>query len=310
MNFKKNLIAVTVLQCANLAVFAGTMGTVCTPDNVTVPCEATAWDFGAEALYLRPSYSGEFAFTSDRAITSTRDIENPVQTKWNWGFKLEGSYHFNKGNDINLNWYSYDATYRYSVDFGNDPTNLRSSFLTIKPTWNAINLELGQRVDFIDHKNIRLHGGAQFAQLKTTVNNILTINGLTTDEYRLNYMRYNGVGPRLGVDLLYGLTKIDGLSVYGNGAAAMLAGNIKFDEYSAILNKSTTGKRFGVVPEMEMKLGVKYDYTNSKGVLSLDVGYMFLNYFDVLRSDNNTVIQGSDTNFALNGPYFGLKWLG
>ncbi len=83
------------------------MGPVCTPGNVTVPCESSAWDFGGQALYLKPSFGAPFAGVT-RVANATSGFDYPYFNKnndWSWGFQLEGSFHFGTGNDIDLNWY-------------------------------------------------------------------------------------------------------------------------------------------------------------------------------------------------------------
>ena len=101
LNLKKSALA--VLAFASTTVFSGTMGSVCTPGNATVPCEQSAWSFGAEALYLQASM-GTFIFPNYTIIANNvQDFQNP-KNLWGWGFMVEGAYHFNAGNDLNLNW--------------------------------------------------------------------------------------------------------------------------------------------------------------------------------------------------------------
>lgn len=290
LNLKKT--AVAVLALGSSTVFAGTMGTVpvCAPGNVSVPCEKNAWAFGVQALYLRHASQEYVSSTTvnDPNLGTVKTYDEYNQ-KWGWGFKLEGAYHHGTGNDINLNWSHYNKT--------SNGTITNNAAISIEPKWDAVNLEFGQHVDFAETKNIRFHAGAQYVR----INNTLVNDVAGTIAHKLD-----GFGPRLGADMAADLG--NGLSVYGNGATSIMIGNSKFSQVALDNNGDITGVNTGskkqITPAVEAKLGVKYNYAMAQGDVALDVGYMWVNYFNALEDLN------SSYDFALSGPYVGLKWVG
>lgn len=316
--------AVAVLALGSSAVFAGTMGPVCAPGNVTVPCERSAWDFGAQALYLQPSYSD--AGFIGQVTNATGTAANLVQgaVNWAWGFMIEGSYHFSTGNDMNINWYHWNnkatGTLPDSLNVIGDgaPTLplLSGNTGTFKPRWDAANFEFGQHVDFGEAKFVRFHGGVQYVRL----NMVGTLNSTggyaVTPVVPVSMQRtqtYNGFGPRFGADMFYGFG--NGLNMYGKLAGALLVGP---QGLTQVVSPSSTGTTVSVsasnnlvVPELETKLGGTYTYSMAQGDISLDAGWMWVNYFNALQTPiGSTVYTSASSNFAVQGPYIGLKWVG
>ncbi len=293
LNLKKTAGAV-LLVLGSSAAFAGTMGPVCTPGNVTVPCERTAWAFGVQALYLQTT-GNEFA----GATATPTAIFSEFDNDWNWGFKVEAAYHFNTGNDFNVNWYH----------LGNDETSHTFNFsafggglttLSVEPRWDAVNAEFGQTVDFSAQKTIRFHGGLQYARIK---NDLRSVSGASVANAE---SKFDGVGPRIGADMSYDLG--NGLAIYGNGASSLLVGDSSFSSVSnnAAFASTFNGSRTVIVPEFEAKLGAMYTHAMAQGDITIDAGYMWVDYL----SAQTNVSTGNENDFALHGPYVGLKWVG
>jgi hypothetical protein len=317
--------AVAVLALGSSAVFAGSMGPVCTPGNVTVPCAHTAWDFGAQALYLDAGTgSGDYAGYYNTANGTTTALK--PNNSWAWGFQIEGSYHFNTGNDVNLNWYHIDRsksefTTIAAGDFFIDSSDAGyrwNSGLSANGSrnWDAVNLEMGQLVNFGENINTRFHGGLGYVHLKSaaTLSGWVASNHAGTAIARAGVVNenltYNGVGPRIGSESFYDWN--NGFAVYAKGAMALFAGQSKFNgnanqgivRAGANTIYSLSGSTTQVVPELEGKLGGTYTYAMAQGDLSVDLGWMWINYFNALN-DISTA-----SNFNLQGPYVGLKWVG
>ncbi len=328
LNHKKTAIAVLVFGSS--AVFAGTMGPVCTPGAVTVPCPRSGWEFGAQALYLQTTEPGGYYYGAnivEAAVTDNPPISAQYQgvSNWGWGFMLEGAYYFNTGNDLNLNWYHIN----HAVDVQATGVDLDAYFFTDvtsysirhAPQWDAVNLEFGQLAHFGDVQNIRFHAGVEYLHLQRTrtisaqlIDNDITYALTAEDQYK-----FNGFGPRLGADYTYNWG--NGLSMYAKGATALMVGSQSFagSDYITEYGYTSTvsGTTTNVVPALEGKLGLSYDYALAQGDVSFDLGWMWVNYFnglqgpylssDASRNSDGTTVQ---INYALQGPYVGLKWIG
>ncbi|STX29209.1 outer membrane protein [Legionella beliardensis] len=330
----KGIIIATGLLSSSIG-FSGTMGPVCTPGNVTVPCPTMGWGVGIQALYLQSLYSNINLSAVNIGSASGTRIYKDLDNDFDWGFRLEGSFHFNTGNDLNVNWV------RWHEDFENRLTPIPGTVLvpgapeinTISlatryysnTDFDSVNAEFGQHVDFGEFKDIRFHAGAQYAQIKSRFRANQVISGAPPEFADLNgsdsltdTLKFNGGGPRLGLDMMYNWG--NGFAIYGKGAVAALVGETKYYNNSPFSDEDGNRSRpvrssyTGLVPELDAKLGAAYTFPLAQGNLTLDVGYMVVNYFNPLHISDLDLNTAQETrlqsDFGLHGAYAGIKWIG
>lgn len=326
-------------------------------NNVTLANDVTLvsrpnhglWSFAANALYLQPSFGGNglgyssfsnYSGNDDNGhfvgVSGTSNRINNLNPKWAWGVELEGAYRFNEKNDVELQWYHLNENVNGYLPpgsvFSGNYDGFYAGFMQLAQNWNAVNLEVGHLVSFDDTKNVRLHAGLSFANIKNKFTNYpqLYPTGspifITTDT-----LSYSGIGPRVGGD--FGYVVGHGVSLYAKTAASVLLGSSKqrnsgFQNYTNSIygfqpygtpnyNQTNNGV---IVTELDAKLEARYDYQMANGILSFDLGYLWMNYLNAITSytdigivgtgDGASIGTNTTANFNLNGLYFGMKWLG
>jgi hypothetical protein len=258
--FKKTAIAALVLGMSSVA-SAAVIASSCAPGAVSVPCEAQAWDLGVDALYMRTEGGLNSAVADYRADRG-------------WGYRLEGSYHWGTGNDVNLNW----AHFKKTTAAGTTPISA-----AVQDKFDVVNVEFGQMINVSEAVSMRFHGGVQFLEISSD-NRTAAIVAAGTG---VNSAK--GWGPRFGLDTTYAFG--NGFAVFGNGAFTVQKVKATVAGVSGT-HSTDTGH--------DTKLGVSYTHAMAQGDLSARLAW------------ENTRYSGGTNNgdYGWTGMSVGLKWVG
>lgn len=163
-NLKK--YALISLIIIHKTAFSGVMGAQCQSERLAHPCPVNAWSVSGEALYLQTTY--DMDHSDNGTYTNGQQSQVMIRpTNWDWGFYLDGRYHFGTANDLSIEWYHYNQKSHYTfVADGWDPDNPEAPSTIVSsfnPQWDAVNMMLGQFISLTDRTQLRLSGGAQYA---------------------------------------------------------------------------------------------------------------------------------------------------
>jgi hypothetical protein len=320
---KKTTIAVLGLAASGLAT-AGTMGPACVPESVTVPCAAQLWDLGAEALYFRSMFGAQktYQLKFDPTTASLAPRIKDVRNDWDWGYRLTGSYHFNTGNDVTVNWTHFHSNARaaniLTLIAGTDL--LMPSDFVGKDRFDQVNIVMGQHVDLGMRDHMRFYAGMQYANIQamaqTFITNPAIVAAVGSPLNLFDNTDYKGFGPSIGIDYSYDI--YNGLSLTANGSGSILYGTSRYHEGLVVtdfnlIEAQVYARKKAVVPSLEAKLGLNYAYNFAQGTVNINAGYQAINYFSVLTTQPFQMLTNLDfasVNYGLFGPYFGLKYVG
>lgn len=193
-------------------------------------------------------------------------------------------------------------------------TTINTFDSSVSSGWDMVNIEHGRQINFDEEFHARVHFGGEFSRVGQ---NFDSNNAGTSGENAVPYSIdtsiqsvFNGFGPRLGLDLVYETQS--GLGFYGKGAFGVLVGTSKTNYLQTLLGGVSSNYYLDdtkVITSTDAKLGINYMHDLFQGALTLDLGWMWVNYLNPLHYPINAGGAGN-SSFGIQGVYFGAKWAG
>lgn len=358
---KRKSILLAAAVSASLSAYAA-VPTGAAPFQIVVPNLKSGVEFTLEGLYLQPTESDlDYAGVANTVSSSPTFVTNAdVETlnpDYNFGFRVGLGYVFpDSGNDVQLSWFHFDNDTTDNANFLGSDTGSGVVITPVFGFWelesadssvaassrqdvqvDAIDLDVGQYISIGTRLTARLFAGLRYAQVKSDITNTYSgnfpeeadedeVDSVTGAEVDYFNSKFNGIGPRFGVDTSYNVW--DCFGVVGHFAAAFLVGQVE-SSTNASFSTTTTDSGFStvtgsslsvtadnstrVVPVFDAKLGLDYSwpFANDTSRLSIEAGYQWTQYIDVvdhLEANGSGSFVRNTSSLGFNGPYLSLNY--
>jgi hypothetical protein len=296
------------------------------------------WTTGSVLLWQANENDLDFAVKSSSRKTLKGHVINP-DFNWDWGFRLGLGYKLPHDKwDLFLNYtYVHGNAHKqagagsgaiyggYAVLFGLDvpkSSYAHSTHAHWNMNLNMADLELGRNCIIGKWLSIRPFLGVRGLVIQQHYNiSYSGGNAFPHDEQKVSMRNdFWGVGLRMGFNSLWGLGC--GFSVFGNGAASLLAGQFDIRQRNHMEHKNvdlvhiTDDGHQNVVATAEIALGLQWDrfFCNDRYHFGVNLGWEFNAFFDQNQwmrfssTRNPGVYSRSNGDLTFQGVTLGLRF--
>lgn len=266
-------------------------------EAMTVPADYQGVRASISYLLGQPTYNGGFInLNEERDVVFGRIRPAFTQS----GLAADVAYDFSNGKFVQADWMQFFGNTqsqngnRAEIDLEPNPGATGQITGSTRSTFLRIGGDVGQTLNIGDNLLYRLSFGVQYARIgiseQTSVNDLMLNDesiAFQPPEFNRKSV-FNGIGPRIGLGAEYDIGW--NVKLVGHTSASLNVGNIKATTATSTQNldedeltKTTSSDSLRtIVPGLEGNLGVRYDYDlgRDNGVLSTEIGYQAIGYFN------------------------------
>lgn len=247
--------------------------------------------FGIQGLYLNPDNFKVSTYNSGTTLTNSL-VGLDLSTSFKWGYQLSAEYLFSDNKNAKFEWIHYDNTTQnqtMQVDElkGEGSTTIPYDYLS---RFDIFNLEIGEWLNLFNGFALRVHGGAQYAYMRTGYHFSYVTNTTGSTQNLQQRYEYHSPGMRIGLDLNYQMT--ENLHLFINSALSLLDRNGQYHLRNNLINRAPGGaiiSREDIDVDSQLKAGLlgtdtylslAYQNHAANGNLNLSAGIRSIIYIE------------------------------
>lgn len=256
------------------------------------------WYVGADALYgivNNQDFFYDILSSTRTPSQTTPNINNVLHTHYHWGYDVQVGYFLNNSDDITLNYLGFN--------------NIKDSnlFASAKYSLNVLNAQLGHEI-YCGNWLVHPFGGIEYVRITRSFNVFIP----SSSDFNLASNSFfdftdQAIGPRFGFDGRYYL---DCNFAIAYGAA----GGLLYNTLSQNEKNLNFSDSHAFAWTADAKMGLAYLFRN----FEIEGGYKIFSFHQGGQAtieqreptavpQNTVFLQSSGLNFAVGGPYLGVK---